>query len=55
MSWKPEVDGIEERRRRALQHGGEEAVARQHECGRLTIRERIGALMLGPRSYSVRP
>lgn len=45
MSWKPEVDGIEERRRRALDHGGDEAVARQHERGRLTIRERIGALI----------
>jgi len=45
MSWKPEVDGIEERRRRALEHGGHEAVARQHERGRLTIRERIDALI----------
>ncbi len=44
MSWKPEVDGIEERRRRAAQLGGAEAVAKQHELGRLTIRERIEAL-----------
>ncbi len=44
MSWKPEVDGIEERRRRAALLGGAEAVARQHELGRLTIRERIAAL-----------
>jgi acetyl-CoA carboxylase carboxyltransferase component len=41
MSWKPEVDGIEQRRRLALEHGGAEAVAKQHELGRLTIRERI--------------
>jgi acetyl-CoA carboxylase carboxyltransferase component len=44
VSWKREVDQIEERRRLATQLGGEEAVARQHERGRLTIRERIGRL-----------
>ena len=41
MSWQPEVDEIERRRRLALAMGGEEAVARQHERGRLTVRERI--------------
>ena len=45
MSWKPEVEGIEERRRRALEMGGEEAVAKQHELGRLTVRERIEGLV----------
>ena len=45
MSWQPEVDGIEERRRRAQELGGTEAVARQHEKGRLTIRERIDGLL----------
>ncbi len=44
MSWKKEVDGIERRRELAREHGGEEAVARQHERGRLTVRERIEAL-----------
>ena len=44
MSWKPEVEAIEERRRLAAEHGGAEAVAKQHERGRLTIRERIAAL-----------
>jgi acetyl-CoA carboxylase carboxyltransferase component len=44
MSWKPEVEGIERRRELAAEHGGEEAVAKQHELGRLTIRERIEAL-----------
>ena len=44
MSWKPEVEAIQERRRLAAEHGGAEAVARQHERGRLTIRERIAAL-----------
>ncbi len=45
MSWKPEVDGIEERRRRAAELGGAEAVAAQHERGRLTVRERIDQLL----------
>ncbi len=45
MSWKPEVDGIEQRRRLAAKLGGEDAVAKQHELGRLTIRERIDALV----------
>ncbi|HET6303934.1 MAG TPA: carboxyl transferase domain-containing protein [Myxococcota bacterium] len=45
MSWKPEVDEIERRRELAKQHGGPEAVRQQHERGRLTVRERIGALL----------
>ncbi len=45
MSWKREVDGIEQRRRRAAELGGSEAVAKQHELGRLTIRERIDAVV----------
>jgi acetyl-CoA carboxylase carboxyltransferase component len=44
MSWKPEVEGIERRRKLAAEHGGEEAVEKQHALGRLTIRERIEAL-----------
>lgn len=45
MSWKPEVEGIEERRRRATQLGGPEAVDRQHELSRYTVRERIDKLL----------
>jgi acetyl-CoA carboxylase carboxyltransferase component len=45
VSWKSEVDGIEQRRRLAEEHGGAEAVAKQHELGRLTIRERIDGLV----------
>jgi acetyl-CoA carboxylase carboxyltransferase component len=41
VSWKPEVEGIEERRRQALEMGGADAIAKQHEKGRLTVRERI--------------
>ncbi|MGB0621613.1 MAG: acyl-CoA carboxylase subunit beta [Myxococcota bacterium] len=45
MSWKPEVDEIEKRRVAAREMGGPEAVARQHERGRLTVRERVAALV----------
>jgi acetyl-CoA carboxylase carboxyltransferase component len=44
MSWKNEVDEIERRRALALDMGGEAAVARQHDHGRRTIRERIESL-----------
>ena len=45
MSWKPEVDEIERLRALARQQGGAEAVERQHARGRLTVRERIEALV----------
>jgi acetyl-CoA carboxylase carboxyltransferase component len=45
MSWKQEVDDIERRRAFARELGGEEAVRRQHEGGRLTARERIERLI----------
>lgn len=45
MSWKPEVEEIERRRERALGMGGEDAVARHRERGRLNVRERIEALV----------
>lgn len=45
MSWQPEVDEIERRRRRALEMGGEENVARHRSRGRLNVRERIEALV----------
>lgn len=45
MSWKPESDEIERRRASAREHGGADGVARQHERGRLTVRERIDALV----------
>ncbi len=43
MSWRKEVEEIEERRRPAARVN-EEAAARQHERGRLTVLERIEAL-----------
>src|SRR4029079_10323936 len=45
MSWNPEVDEIERRKQFAYRLGGEEAVRRQHEAGRLTARERIDKLV----------
>jgi acetyl-CoA carboxylase carboxyltransferase component len=45
MSWKKEVDEIEARRESARAMGGPEAVEKQHARGRLTIRERLDALV----------
>src|SRR5262245_2925176 len=50
MSWKPEVDEIERLRELARQQGGAEAVDQQHARGRLTVRERIAALV-DPESF----
>lgn len=44
MSWQPEVDEIERRKKFAMEMGGEDAVRRQHEKGKLTARERIDRL-----------
>ena len=45
MTWQPEVDEIHRRRLLAQKLGGAERVARQHERGKLTIRERIDAIV----------
>lgn len=44
MSWEEEAKEIELRRRLAKKQGGEEAIAKHHSRGRLTIRERINVL-----------
>ena len=44
MSWQPEVDEIEQRREFAHGLGGTAAVARQHEFGKMTARERVDML-----------
>jgi len=44
MVWQPEIDELKYRKELAQQMGGEEGIARQHSRGKLTIRERIGAL-----------
>ena len=45
MNWRTEIDEIRERRRLAEACGGAEAVARHHAAGKLTVRERIAALL----------
>jgi acetyl-CoA carboxylase carboxyltransferase component len=45
MGWEKEVQELKRRRELAKQQGGPEGVAKQHQRGRLTIRERIDALL----------
>jgi acetyl-CoA carboxylase carboxyltransferase component len=45
MSWEAELDEVRRRRELAERMGGREKVARQHDAGRLTVRERIAALL----------
>ena len=45
MSWQPEVDEIRRREALAREMGGRENIERQHAAGRLTVRERIDALL----------
>ncbi len=45
MSWEREVQEIAERRRLAKAQGGPTGIAKQHGRGRLTVRERIDALL----------
>lgn len=45
MSWQAEVDEINRRRKMAQAQGGEAAIDRHHELGKLTLRERIHALL----------
>src|SRR5262249_52663153 len=50
MSWEREVEELRRRRQLALRQGGKEGIARQHARGRLTVRERVDAL-LDPGSF----
>ena len=45
MSWKPELDELAKREAFAREMGGVDKVKRQHEQGRLTVRERIEKLL----------
>ncbi len=44
MVWQPEIEELELRRKLAAQMGGAEGIQKQHERGKLTVRERIAAL-----------
>ncbi|MEZ4457031.1 MAG: carboxyl transferase domain-containing protein [Gemmatimonadales bacterium] len=50
MSWEAEVDELRRRQAMAAAMGGPAKIQRQHDAGRLTIRERIGRL-LDPGSF----
>lgn len=45
MTWKPELDELARRTAMAHQMGGADKVKRQHDAGRLTVRERITRLV----------
>src|SRR4051812_34978974 len=45
MTWKPELDELRAREQMAREMGGPDKVQRQHDGGRLTVRERIGQLV----------
>jgi acetyl-CoA carboxylase carboxyltransferase component len=45
MNWKPELDELTRRKAFALEMGGPDKVQRQHNSGRLTVRERIDKLV----------
>ena len=45
VTWQPEVEEIERRRQLAYRMGGEERVKDQRDRGKLTVRERIGAII----------
>ena len=50
MSWQPELDEIRRREALAREMGGAANIQRQHDAGRLTVRERIDRL-LDPGSF----
>jgi acetyl-CoA carboxylase carboxyltransferase component len=45
MTWQPELDELKKRQAAALELGGPEKVARHRNNGKLTVRERIAALL----------
>ena len=45
MVWQPEIDELKHRKELAEQMGGPEGIERQHSRGKLTVRERIDALV----------
>ncbi len=50
MSWESEIEELRRREALAREMGGAAKIARQHQAGRLTVRERIDAL-LDPGSF----
>ncbi|MCW5749036.1 MAG: methylmalonyl-CoA carboxyltransferase, partial [Alphaproteobacteria bacterium] len=50
MTWQPELDELKRRQALVARMGGPDKVKRQHDGGRLTVRERIERL-LDPGSF----
>ena len=53
MTWTPELDELNRRTQMAHQMGGADKVKRQHDAGRLTVRERIDRLVDGGSFHEV--
>lgn len=47
MSWTHELEELERRKEYSLRMGGPEKIKRQHDAGKLDIRQRIGRLVDG--------
>jgi acetyl-CoA carboxylase carboxyltransferase component len=45
MTWQPELDDLRQREKLALAMGGPDKIKRQHDGGRLTVRERVTGLV----------
>jgi acetyl-CoA carboxylase carboxyltransferase component len=45
MSWQPEIDELRRREELARRMGGADKIRRQHDGGKLTVRERIDRLL----------
>lgn len=45
MSWKPEVDELNQRRENARKLGGQKGIDYQHKLGKYTVRERVDKLL----------
>ena len=45
MTWEPELEELRRREALAARMGGDDKIERQHAAGRLTVRERIDALL----------
>jgi acetyl-CoA carboxylase carboxyltransferase component len=45
MTWKPELEELARRTAMAQRMGGADKVKRQHDAGRLTVRERVDKLV----------
>jgi acetyl-CoA carboxylase carboxyltransferase component len=45
VTWRPEIDELGERQDRAAELGGVERVTRHRDAGKLTVRDRVDALV----------